>query len=89
MTSTEPGNAVSSSAGLIGSGPGRASVRIRRALWLDGHYAAAAFIRAAERIERGYSEAGTLAQAVQGSAYPYRYGQRAGQAAALNDKFCG
>ena len=32
---------------------------------------------------------GTLAQAVQGSAYPYRYGQRAGQAAALNDKFCG
>ena len=56
---------------------------------LDGHYAAAAFIRAAERIERGYSDAGTLAQAVQGSAYPYRYGQRAGQAAALNDKFCG
>ena len=32
---------------------------------------------------------GALAQEVQRSAYPERYGQRAGQAAALNDKFCG
>ena len=56
---------------------------------LDPHYAAAAFIRAAEKIEDRYSDAGVLAQAVQGSAYPDRYGQRAGQAAALNDRFCG
>jgi hypothetical protein len=56
---------------------------------LDGHYAAAAFIRAAEKIEHRYSDPGVLAQAVQGSAFPDRYGQRAGQAAALNDKFCG
>jgi hypothetical protein len=56
---------------------------------LDPHYAAAAFIRAAQKIEHGYSDAGVLAQAVQGSAYPDRYGQRAGQAAALNDQFCG
>ena len=56
---------------------------------LDPHYAAAAFIRAAEKIEHRYSDPGVLAQAVQGSNYPDRYGQRAGQAAALNDKFCG
>ena len=56
---------------------------------LDGHYAAAAFIRAAEKIEDGYSDPGVLAQAVQGSDYPDRYGQRAGQAAALDKKFCG
>jgi hypothetical protein len=56
---------------------------------LDPHYAAAAFIRAAERIESRYSDPGVLAQAVQGSDYPDRYGQRAGQAASLNDKFCG
>ena len=36
---------------------------------LDPHYAAAAFIRAAEKIEHRFSDAGALAQAVQGSAY--------------------
>jgi hypothetical protein len=56
---------------------------------LDPHHSAAAFIRVAERIESRYSDPGVLAQAVQGSAYPLRYGQRAGQAAALNDQFCG
>ena len=56
---------------------------------LDPHHSAAAFIRVAQKIEHRYSNAGVLAQAVQGSAYPDRYGQRAGQAAALNDKFCG
>jgi Putative Flp pilus-assembly TadE/G-like len=56
---------------------------------LDPHHAAAAFIRAAQKIEHRYPDAGTLAQGVQGSDFPDRYGQRAGQAAALNDKFCG
>ncbi len=56
---------------------------------LDPHYAAAAFIRAAEKIEHRFSDAGALSQAVQNSAFGERYGQRAGQAAALNDKFCG
>jgi hypothetical protein len=56
---------------------------------LDPHYAAAAFIRVAERIEHQYSDAGALAQGVQHSNFPERYGQRAGQAAALNEKFCG
>jgi putative Flp pilus-assembly TadE/G-like protein len=56
---------------------------------LDPHHSAAAFIRAAQKIEHRYPDAGTLAQGVQGSDFPDRYGQRAGQAAALNDKFCG
>jgi hypothetical protein len=56
---------------------------------LDPHHAAAAFIRAAQKIENRYTDAGRLAQGVQGSDFPDRYGQRAGQAAALNDKFCG
>jgi hypothetical protein len=56
---------------------------------LDPHYSAASFIRHAEAIESQYSDPGVLAQAVQHSAHPERYGQRAGQAAALNDKFCG
>ena len=33
--------------------------------------------------------AGMVAQAVQGSAYPYRYDQRQGQAIALDERFCG
>jgi Putative Flp pilus-assembly TadE/G-like len=52
-------------------------------------YATAAFVRAAERIEGQYANPGDLAQAVQRSDFGYRYAQRAGQAAALNDKFCG
>ena len=43
----------------------------------------------AKRIEHRYSDPGALAQAVQISGHGERYGQRAGQAAALNDKFCG
>jgi hypothetical protein len=55
----------------------------------DPFYATAAFVRAAKRIEDQYSNPGDLAQAVQRSDFGYRYAQRAGQAAALNDKFCG
>jgi hypothetical protein len=56
---------------------------------MDPHYAAAEFIRRAERIEHRYSDPGALAQAVQISGHPERYAQRAGQAAALDKKFCG
>jgi hypothetical protein len=68
---------------ISGAGWGTAEQR------LDPHHSAAEFIRHAQAIEHRYADAGTLAQAVQRSAYPLRYGQRAGQAAALNDKFCG
>jgi len=68
---------------ISGAGWGTAAQR------LDPHHSAAEFIRHAQAIENRYADAGTLAQAVQRSAYPLRYGQRAGQAAALNDKFCG
>jgi Putative Flp pilus-assembly TadE/G-like len=56
---------------------------------LNPHYAAATFISHAQAIENRYSDPGDLAQAVQRSQFPERYAQRAGQAAALNDKFCG
>jgi hypothetical protein len=56
---------------------------------LDPRYATAEFLRHAEAIEHRYSDPGDLAQAVQQSGHPERYAQRAAQAAALNDKFCG
>ncbi len=55
----------------------------------DPYYATAEFVRRAKRIEHKYADPGDLAQAVQISGHPERYAQRAGQAAALNDKFCG
>ena len=55
----------------------------------DPYYATAEFVRRAKRIEHRYSDPGDLAQAVQISGHGERYAQRAGQAAALNDKFCG
>jgi hypothetical protein len=55
----------------------------------DPYYATAAFVRAAKKIEHLYSDPGVLAQKVQISGFPERYGERAGQAAALNRKFCG
>ena len=55
----------------------------------DPYYATAEFVRRAKRIEHQYSDPGVLAQAVQISGFRERYAQRAGQAAALNDKFCG
>jgi len=55
----------------------------------DPYYATAEFVRRAKRIENQYSDPGALAQAVQISGHGERYAQRAGQAAALNDKFCG
>jgi hypothetical protein len=39
-------------------------------------------------IEHLYADPGVLAQKVQRSAFPDRYGQRAGQAAALDQKYC-
>jgi hypothetical protein len=55
----------------------------------DPFYATAAFVRRAQPIENRFSDPGALAQAVQRSGHGERYAQRAGQAAALNDKFCG
>ena len=55
---------------------------------IDPFYATAAFVRAAKKIENRYSDPGDLAQAVQISDFGFRYAQRAGQAAALNEKFC-
>jgi hypothetical protein len=55
----------------------------------DPYYATAQFVRHAQPIEGRYSDPGDLAQAVQRSGHGERYAQRAGQAAALNDKFCG
>jgi hypothetical protein len=56
---------------------------------MDPHYATRKFVVAAQRIEHRFSDPGALAQEVQGSDHPERYAQRAGQAAALNEKFCG
>lgn len=55
---------------------------------MDPEHATAEFVRRAKRIERSYADPGDLSQAVQGSAHPERYAQRAGQAAALDQKFC-
>jgi len=55
----------------------------------DPFYATAQFVRHARAIESRYADPGALAQAVQRSGHGERYGRRAGQAAALNDKFCG
>jgi hypothetical protein len=55
---------------------------------IDPFYATAEFVRRAKRIEDRYADPGNLAQAVQISDHPERYAQRAGQAAALNKKFC-
>ena len=55
----------------------------------DPYYATAEFVRRAKKIEHLYSDPGVLAQKVQISDFPERYAERAGQAAALNDKFCG
>ena len=55
----------------------------------DPYYATAEFVRRAKRIERRYSDPGALAQAVQISGHGERYAQRAGQAAALDERFCG
>jgi hypothetical protein len=55
----------------------------------DPYYATRKFVSVAQGIEHLYSDPGVLAQKVQRSGHPERYAQRAGQAAALNDKFCG
>jgi Putative Flp pilus-assembly TadE/G-like len=55
----------------------------------DPFYATTQFVRHAQPIENQYADPGDLAQAVQRSGHGERYAQRAGQAAALNDKFCG
>jgi hypothetical protein len=56
---------------------------------LDPVYATRKFVTEAEKIEHRYADAGVLAQKVQRSNYPERYAQRAGQAAALDKRFCG
>jgi Putative Flp pilus-assembly TadE/G-like len=55
----------------------------------DPFYATRKFISVAQGIENLYADPGVLAQKVQRSGHPERYGQRAGQAAALDQKFCG
>lgn len=55
----------------------------------DPEYATATFVSRAQAIEGRYSDPGVLAQQVQNSGHPERYAQRAGQAAALDKKFCG
>jgi hypothetical protein len=55
----------------------------------DPQYATTNFVRHAQAIEGRYSDPGVLAQQVQHSGHPERYGQRAAQAAALDKKFCG
>ena len=55
----------------------------------DPEGATAEFVRRAQRIEGNFSDPGALAQEVQNSGHPERYAQRAGQAAALDRKFCG
>jgi hypothetical protein len=55
----------------------------------DPYYATRKFVTEAKKIERFYSDPGVLAQKVQRSDHPERYAQRAGQAAALDKKFCG
>ena len=56
---------------------------------MDPVYATRKFITEAEKIEGLYADPGVLAQKVQRSDFPDRYAQRAGQAAALDKKFCG
>ena len=56
---------------------------------MDPEYATRKFVTEAEKIEHLYADPGVLAQKVQRSAHPERYAQRAGQAAALDKKFCG
>jgi hypothetical protein len=56
---------------------------------MDPAYATRKFVSVAQGIEHLYADPGVLAQKVQRSAYPERYAQRAGQAAALDKKFCG
>jgi hypothetical protein len=55
----------------------------------DPYYATRKFVTVAKSLERFYSDPGVLAQKVQRSDHPERYAQRAGQAAALDRKFCG
>jgi hypothetical protein len=55
----------------------------------DPFYATHKFVSVAQSIEHLWSDPGVLAQKVQRSGHPERYGQRAGQAAALDQKFCG
>jgi hypothetical protein len=55
----------------------------------DPYYATRKFVSVAKRLERVYPDPGVLAQKVQRSAHPERYAQRAGQAAALDRRFCG
>jgi hypothetical protein len=56
---------------------------------MDPAYATRKFVSVAQGIESRYADPGVLAQKVQRSAFPERYGQRAGQAAALDKQFCG
>ena len=56
---------------------------------MDPEYATRKFISVARTIEHRHSDPGVLAQKVQRSAHPERYAQRAAQAAALDEKFCG
>ena len=55
----------------------------------DPFYATRKFVSVAQSIEHLWSDPGVLAQKVQRSGHPERYGQRAVQAAALDQKFCG
>lgn len=50
---------------------------------MDPAYATRKFIQKARRVDKGTFDAGQLAQAVQGSAYPYRYGKRYADAVAI------
>lgn len=56
---------------------------------LDPEYAATQFVTRAIRADQDWMSAGQLAQAVQRSAFPERYDQRASQAASLLGEFCG
>jgi hypothetical protein len=55
---------------------------------MDPAYATRKFVSVAKGIEHLYADPGVLSQKVQRSAFPDRYGQRAGQAAALDQKYC-
>ena len=68
---------------ISGAGWGTAAQR------LDPHHSAAEFIRHAQAIESRYADAARWRRRCSGPRTRFRYGQRAGQAAALNDKFCG
>ena len=56
---------------------------------LTPEYAATQFVTRAIAANRDYMSAGQLAQAVQRSAFPDRYDQRASQALSLLNQFCG